>query len=401
MTPERSGIMNRKHLVTVIVCLFSIFFFGAIGARRRGPENRTLTVGFLYENDESTPNTYNFAIARRVLQKTFGERVKILTRSNVRESEADEILRELAFGGCDVIFTNSHTTLVPEVARDYPAVEFCQISTREIGTGDRPENFHTFNGKIHQGWYASGVAAGKKLHELISKKKIRPEEAIVGFVSGYETAEEISAFTAFLLGVRSEAPEAVMRVRCTNAQSNYIRERACARALIAEGCVVVAQHTPTIGPALACEEAAGRVYHIGYSMSMIDVATATSLVSARVNWAPYVTGVVRALLSGESIEKSVQGDAHGQDLCAGFERGWVDLLDLNEHIAAPGTKERLTEIEQEFARGRRKVFVGDYRGVDPENPEDVCDLTKGYTENQDGSWPTFHYILEGIVTVEH
>lgn len=392
--------MNRSHLVTVIVCLISLLFSGVAGVRRKGPEGNSLTVGFLYENDESTPNTYNFAMSSNMLQKTYGDNVRILTHSNVRESDVDGTLRSLARGGCNVIFTNTHASIVPEVAKEYPNVQFCQVSIPETGTVDRPKNYHTFNGKIHQGWYASGVVAGLKLRELLDSQKITRNQAMVGFVAGRETAEEISAFTAFLLGVRSEAPEAMMRVRYTDAQSNYTRERACAQMLIDEGCKVIAQHTPTIGPALACEEAAGRVYHIGYSMSMIDVATATSLVSARVNWTLYVSGAVRAILAGEPIERSVPGDAHGQDLSAGFERGWVELLDLNEHIAAPGTKERLRQVTQEFARGRRLVFQGDYKGTDPENSEDTCDLTKGYRENKDGSWATFHYILNDIVSIE-
>ena len=113
--------MNRKHLVTVIVCFFSLVLFGAAGARKKGPESGSLTVGFLYENDESTPNTYNFAMACNALQKTFGDKVKIKTRSNVRESDVSETLRELARSGCDVIFTNTHAAVVPETAKAFPS----------------------------------------------------------------------------------------------------------------------------------------------------------------------------------------------------------------------------------------------------------------------------------------
>lgn len=392
--------MNRKHLVTVAVCLFALLLAAVFGVRRGGREGGVLTVGFLYENDESTPGTYNFSLAASALRKTFGDRVQILTRSNVRESDAADAARELALMGCGVIFTNSHASTICQVAGEFPEASFCQVSTPETAHWQHPKNFHTFNGRICEGWYAAGVAAGMKLRELEQQKKIPAGGAVVGFVSGRETAEEISAFTAFLLGVRSEAPQAVMRVRYTGTESSYTRERAIARALIEEGCAVIAQHTPTIGPALACEEAAGRVYHVGYSMSMVDVATATSLLSARVNFAPYVTGVVRALLSGNSIEGSVPGEVHGQDLTAGFERDWVELLDLNLHIAAEGTKERLEKVTQELIRGKIDVFRGDYLGTDPDNPQDVYDLSKGYAENRDGSWATFHYILQDVITVE-
>jgi basic membrane protein A len=57
-------------------------------------------------------------------------------------------------------------------------------------------------------------------------------------------------------------------------------------------------------------------------------------------------------------------------------------------------------IEQ-FRRGKADfVFQGDYTGVNPDDPTDICDLRQGYTENQNTSFPLFHYILKDIITIE-
>ena len=161
-----------------------------------------------------------------------------------------------------------------------------------------------------------------------------------------------------------------MRVRYTGAWSNYSREKACAQTLIEEGCAVVAQHTDTMGPALACEESSAErtVFHVGYNGDMIGVAPSTSLISVCINWTPYVTEAVKAVLDGESIESCVEGHAHGNDVSAGFDRDWVQVLTLNRRIAAEGTEERLNSVIDALCKGSLEVFKGDYTGTYPDDP---------------------------------
>ena len=395
--------MRRYYITTIAVCLTALLAFSFIlDVWRRVPARDGLTVGFLYENDEGTPYTYNFYLARLAVEKEYGDRVKVLSASNVRPDDVADSLRELVRQGCDVVFTNTHSDQVESAAVEYPEVEFCQLTYLTPAVGDHPANYHTFNGRIYEGRYATGVVAGMKLRELIDRGELAPEEALVGFVGPYETPEVISGFTAFLLGVHSAAPEAVLRVRCTDSWNDYAREKSVTEELIREGCVVIAQHTGTVGPALACEEAGTErpVYYIGYNQSMAELAPSTTLVSLRVNCAPYVVGAVGALLDSMPIERVVEGTVHDQDMAAGFDRQWVELLELNQLIAAPGTEERIDQLTQAFQRNRVDVFRGDYLGVNPSDPSDTYDLNRGYTENEASSAPTFGYILEDVVTVE-
>ena len=253
------------------------------------PDDKILKVGFLYENDDATPYAFNFTLAQKAMEKEFGDRVAVYSRTNVREDQTAEPLRELIRYGCRIIFCNTNSSQVHEIAAEYPNIQFCQVSSfNRDGLVEIPPNFHTFNAKTFQCRYVSGIVAGMKLRELLDNGTITPDQAVIGYIGAFPNAEIISGFTAFLLGARSVAPETVMRVSFTHAWNNYSLEKAHARKLIDDGCVIISQHSGTVAVAVACEEAAGDhlVFHIGFNRSMRDVAPKTSLISARTNWAP-------------------------------------------------------------------------------------------------------------------
>ena len=395
--------MKRVYITTIVTALLVVAAFSMVySVWDSAVRVDALKVGFIYENDESTPYTYNFMLAQEALEARLPDRVKIYVHTNVPEDESEAPLHALVQDGCSIIFTNNYSDQIVEAARQYPDVQFCQTSYNAANHDDCPDNYHTFNGAIYQARYACGIAAGLKLRDMIDNRVIDASGALVGYVGAYPSVEVISGYTAFLLGVRSVVPEATMRVRYTHAWSSYNREKDCTRALIDEGCVVICQHTDTIGPAMACEEAKGSrpVIHVGYNQSMVDIAPSTSLISTRVNWTPYVVGAVEALLEGREIEKSIPGDVFGNDMCAGFDHNWVELTELNRQLAPYDAEEKLAKAVDALRRGTLEVFKGNYIGVDPNDPSDTVDLSKGYRENANSSWPTFHYLLKDVITVE-
>ncbi len=396
--------MKRVYILTVVTCLGILGLLLACFRLLNLSGGRDhLKIGFIYDNDESTPYTYNFSLAQDALEKKYGDRVEIVTCSNVLDDEMEEPLRELADGGCDIIFFNGYSTLVRELAPEYPDIEFCQTSYMDMSKETVPPNYHTFKGEAYQGRYVSGIAAGVKIRQMILEGTITEDQAVVGFVAAYPTPEVISGYTAFLMGVRSVVSQAVMRVCYTNTWSSYAHEKSAAKRMIDEGCVVISQHTDTIGPAIACEEASENkeVYFVGYNQSMSEVAPGTSLITSRICWEPYILSAVEALMMNEPIEKMVSGNIHGTDVCAGFDKGWVEMIDLNEQVAAPSTQDAMNSAIGQFARGNGAfVFRGNYKGVNPEDPSDTIDLRNGYIENENTSYPTFHYILSDIITIE-
>ena len=395
--------MKRVYITTVLTCaviLAAFLFVFRLMNISGGKES--IRVGFIYDNDESTPYTYNFSLAKDELEKKYGEHVEILTCSNVLDDEMEEPLRELADAECDIIFFNGYSELVMELAPQYPNIQFCQTSYMDMSDKTVPDNYHTFKGEAYQGRYVSGIAAGKKIQQMIEDGTITERDAIVGFVAAFPTSEVISGYTAFLMGVRSIAPSAVMRVSYTETWSSYAQEKNAAQGLIEDAGVISSQYTDTIGPAIACEEAAKEkeIYYVGFNQSMSEVAPATSLVTARICWEHYILEAVNAVKTNKKIESVILGTIHGTDAYGGFENDWVEMVDLNLQVAAPLTQEAMNRAIDQFKRGKVDfVFKGDYTGINPDDPSDTCDLRNGYIENETTSYPLFHYVLDDVITV--
>ena len=393
--------INRKIIATLITCLLVLAAVSLVSGFWTRKQNETgIKVGFICSEDESTPYTYNFLQAQYALSEKYGDRIQIYIRSNVHQNAVEESMRELIRKGVRILFINEDTDVPVRLSAEYPDVQFCQISMPTISTLGQPDNYHTFNGEIYQARYVAGIVAGMKLRELIDSGAILSENAVVGYVAANRSAEVVSGYTAFLLGVRNVAPEAVMKVWYTGSWSNFAKEKEAAQKLIDEGCVVLSHHTNTMAPAIVCEDAfsrGNRVFFIGYHQSMMDVAPSSALVSLRTNWTPYIEQAVEAMWQKEDIEKTVKGHLHGNDISAGFEENWVQMLELNKHAAAQGTEERMNRAISAFQKGSVSVFQGNYKGVNPENPEDTVDLSRGWEENRDSSSPSFRYILDEVV----
>ena len=97
----------------------------------------------------------------------------------------------------------------------------------------------------------------------------------------------------------------------------------------------------------------------------------------------------------------MDGNAHGNDMSAGLDKNWVEILELNKYIAAEGTGEKITQLIEAFHKGSIDVFRGNYTGVNPLDDTDRIDLSKGYIENENSSVPSFHYVLDGVIEVEN
>ena len=395
----------KRFFVTVIVCVIVLVAAALLtGYWNDRPNNGIVKVGFVYSEDESTPYTANFVMAQRALQAEYAGKIEVMFKSNVLARDSEQPMRDLIRSGCRILFINMDTDIPITLAREFPEVTFCQASMPTISIEGAPDNYHTFNGEIYQARYVSGVVAGMKLRQLLDSGAVLAKDAYVGYVAANSTAEVISGYTAFILGVRSVAPEAMMRVRYTGSWSNYNEEKKQARELIDEGCLIIAQHVNTMAPAVACEEAAAagrRVYHVGYHQSMMDVAPSSALVSIRTNWAPYMIQAVQAVMDNKKIEEAVDGNVHGNDMSAGFEADWVELLEMNRFVAAEGTEAKVQKTIDGPKKGRIKVFSGNYIGVNPMNPADTIDLNQGYIECQYSSRPSFNYVLKDCIMIEN
>lgn len=397
--------LRRSDIVSVVVsaCMVLACAVGVNTLREASHAKEHIKVGFVYDGDETEPYTYNFMVAQRALKSAYDEQVEVEIQSNVPDGDGTEAIRTLVDDGCDLVFTSSwgYGEAAKSIAKKAPQVQFCQATCSNANDDPVLDNYHTFMGHIYEGRYVSGVVAGLKMQEMIDRGVLDADEAKVGFVAAFEVAENISAYTAFLLGVRSVVPTATMEVSYVNTWSSYTAEKECAERFIRDGCVVISQSTNTIGPALACEEAAEahEVYHVGYNQSMAETAPTMALVGTRINWTPYVLAAADAVLQGKDIEDVVSAHIHGMDAGAGFDKGWVQMLDLNMLAAPEGTDQTMEKTIDALRKGKVDVFMGNYLGVNPQDPSDTIDLAKGYQENAQSSAPTFHYVLKDVIEV--
>ena len=81
--------MKRNYILTAVICLAMILIVRLSYEQGGIPEGEVLRVGFIYENDESTPYSYNFSLGQRVLEKDFADRVQVLAYRNVPAAETE------------------------------------------------------------------------------------------------------------------------------------------------------------------------------------------------------------------------------------------------------------------------------------------------------------------------
>ena len=399
--------LKKKYIVTAFSAAAAILVM-MLGLKvfHKDYSQRVIKVGFVYIGDSSTSYTSNFCRSQTELENAFPDNVVTLAKYNIPENNCQSSIQDLIDSGCDIIFGTSfgYGQTMKQFAAKYPKIHFIQATCSDANQEPVLANYHNCMGTIYQGRYVAGVVAGMKLRELIQEGLLSPEKARIGYVAAFPYAEVISGYTAFLLGVRSLVPEAVMTVRYTDTWSNTVTERKVAETLINEGCVIISQHSDTTGPAVACEVASVRdgvlVFHVGYNQSMTDVAPTTSLVSTRINWTPYILSAVEAVLKGKKIESCVKGNVFGNDVAAGFDYGWCEMVGLNKLIAAAGTKEEMETTVRQFKNKNFYVFKGEYTGVNPFDSSDLYDLRKPFVENATQSAPAFNYVLRDVITVE-
>ena len=311
----------------------------------------TIKVGMVCIGDENDQGyTYNFMRGVEATNEALAEKGITVDWSfiyNVTEdSSCEDANIELAEAGCQIIINNSYgfEPYMLRVAPDYPEITFIAC-TNQASAVDELENTHNAFANIYEGRYLAGVVAGMKLQELIDNGEITADEAKIGYVGAFSFAEVISGFTAYYLGAKSECPSVTMDVNFVASWSDATEEANAAQALIDRGCVMISQHSDNTTPATTAQT--NGVYHTGCNNDMISVAPDASLIGTRIDWSVYFTYAIETIVNGGTLEP---------DWCQGMNEDAVVMTPLNEDIAAPGTAERLAEVEDAIRNGELQVF---------------------------------------------
>lgn len=305
--------------------------------------------GLITLHGEESTYDKNFIDAARDAVKALGLKdEQLIIKSGVAESDACyDAAAELVEKGCNVIFGDSfgHEPFLLKAAKEFPTVRFCHATGTTAHTELQP-NFYNAFASIYEGRYLAGIAAGLKLNEMIAAGKFTAEEAKMGYVGAYTYAEVISGYTSFYLGAKSVCPTVTMEVKFTGSWYDPEKEGDAAKTLIENGCKLISQHADSMGAPNACEKAG--VPNVTYNISTKESCAKTYLIGSKINWAPYFTYIINCAINGVT--------ALGFDWTGDLATDSVEVLELNEEVAASGTKEALEKAKEELMNGTINVF---------------------------------------------
>ncbi|MDD4781362.1 MAG: BMP family ABC transporter substrate-binding protein [Tissierellia bacterium] len=301
-----------------------------------------IVVGVIHIGNPADGSGYTYAHDQGIvkMQEELGlDDSQIIRKNNVNDTDptaTEAAILECIEEGANIIFGTSwgYMDTMEALAEEYPDVIFSHGS----GYKNNDTNFNNYFGRIYQSRYLSGIAAG-----------LKTESNIIGYVAamGQENSEVTGGLNAFALGVYSVNPDAKVYVKVTNSWYSPEEETNAAKALIAEGADVIAQHCDTPNPQLEAEKAG--VFGIGYNSDMTIDAPKATLTSAVWDWGVYYTWAVEAVINGTWTNENYYG---------GIKEGMVGLSTLNESIIAEGTAEAIDTAKQKMIDGSFNVFDG-------------------------------------------
>ena len=366
-----------KKVIAIVIAMAMIFCLAACGgsqssapasSQNQTPANNTpastgstpaatgndavsVKVGMVCIGDDNAAYDRNFYMAADAATEALAaEGINVEWVYTYNHPEGDPVAvdcEELADAGCVAVFLNSYgqEPAMLTVAADYPETVFAGLTNEGSYKDDLPNTINAFP-SIYEGRYLAGVAAGCKLNEMIEDGTITADQAVIGYVGAYTFAEVVSGYTAFFLGARSVCPSATMQVKFIGSWGDPTMEAATAQDLIDNGCVLISQHSDSTTPATTAQS--NGVYHVGYNISMSDVAPDASIISSRIDWTNFFVKVIRTAVNGEAQDQDYIGH--------GLKDGDVKLTELNTNIAAEGTAEAIAEAQAKIESGELQVF---------------------------------------------
>lgn len=335
--------MKKKIVALVLVIALAASLAVALAACDNTSDQ--LTFGLICLHDENSTYDKNFIDAAREAADQMN--AKLIIRTGIPEgSECYEAAADLVDQGCDVIFADSfgHEDHMIRAAKEFPEVQFCHATGTKAHT-ENLSNFHNAFASIYEGRYLAGIVAGYELEEMIERGEISADQAKMGYVGAFPTAEVVSGFTSFYLGAKSVCESVTMEVRYTNSWYSPELEEAAARALVSRGAKLISQHADSNGAPNACEdlEVPNVTYNIAFSQNDYY------LVGSTINWAPYFVYMMECVRDGKAIDTdwtgtlatgSVELLAYGQDVSQevkdavqtaleGLENGTIKVFDCS------------------------------------------------------------------------
>ena len=241
-------------------------------------------VGFVYVGPVGDHGwTYRHDIGRQDVEDHFGDQVETMYVESVSEGpDAERVINSMVLRGADIIFTTSfgYMEATAKMAKRYPDVKF------EHATGYKQgPNMSSYGLRLYQARHVQGVIAGM----MTKTNKIC-------YVAAYPIPEVIREINTYYLGAKSVNPDVDIDIVWVNTWYNPGKESDAAKALMSQGCDMVAQHTDSPAPLQAAEQQ-GKL-GFGQASDQSKFAPKAQLTATIDNWSPYYIRKVGAVIDG-------------------------------------------------------------------------------------------------------
>jgi simple sugar transport system substrate-binding protein len=297
-------------------------------------------VGFVYVSPIGGAGwTFQHNAGRREMEQALRGRVVSKYVENIPEgADAERVIRELAQGGQQLIFTTSFGYMNPtiKVAKQFPKTYF------EHATGYKADaNVGIYNARFYEGRYLAGVVAGRmtKTHTA-------------GYVAAFPIPEVVMGINAFTRGMRSVNSKATVKVIWTNSWYDPVREREAADTLVSQGADVLTHHTDSTATVQAAEKKG--VYAVAYHSDMSKYGPKAQLVAVTHQWGAYYTRVVEDAINGRWKPDNVWG---------GIKEGMIKMSGFNP-VVPQDVQDLVNKTAADIGAGKFHPFTGPVRDND-------------------------------------
>jgi simple sugar transport system substrate-binding protein len=323
-----SVLSSKSVLFTVLVAMAGAVPVGCLAA------DAPFKVGFVYVSPVGDAGwTSQHDAARKEMEKALAGKVVTKYVENVPEgADAERVIRELAQGGYQLIFTTSFGYMNPtiKVAKQFPKTYF------EHATGYKMDsNVGIYNARFYEGRYLAGIVAGRMT-----------KSNIAGYVAAFPIPEVVMGINAFTRGMRSVNPKAITKVVWVNSWYDPGREREAADTLISQGADVLTNHTDST--AVVQDAEAKKVYAIAYHSDMSKYGPHAQLTAVTHQWGAYYTTEVQAAIDGKWKPGSIWG---------GIREGMIRMGPFNPEVPSD-VQDVVNRTSAEIASGKFHPFTG-------------------------------------------
>jgi basic membrane protein A len=305
-----AGIITRRTLLAGTAGA-ALPLLGGRASAQDGP----LGIGFIYVGPTGDYGwSHSHDNARKAIEAAYGDKVKTSYVESVAEGpDAERVLRQLANAGNRLIFATSFGFMNASVrvARQFPKIMF------EHATGyQRAANLATYNARFYEGRAVCGTIAGH-----VSKA------GVAGYIASFPIPEVVMGINAFTLAARKVNPDFRTKVLWASTWYDPAKEADSAKALLDQGCDILAQHTDSPAPLQIAEQRG--LTGFGQASDMRGYAPKAQLTAIVDDWGPYYVARTKAAME----VTWTSGDTWG-----GIKDGFVKLAPYGEAVPEAARK---------------------------------------------------------------